>query len=113
MCEQGGEIGIGRLVVDYESGIDRNGPATRRRIDGVAMASDPAILLVHGHIVSLVQQPRRRHPGNARADDGKPQSAGFPVSRLVFHVWPPGRNGPSRLALYAYARRSRLDHRRW
>jgi hypothetical protein len=69
MLEQRGEVGVGVLVVDDETGIDRDRALRARHRNGVRMAADPPVALIDRDVVLLTEQPGRRHPGNAGTYD--------------------------------------------
>ena len=57
MFEQGRQIGIGRFIVDNETGIDAAGAVRRRDMNGVGMSTCPVIGFVERHAMALAQQP--------------------------------------------------------
>jgi len=70
MIEERHQVRVVAFVVNDEASIDRHQAAPARGVDGVGMTADPRVLLVNGDPVSLVEQPSRRHTGDAGADDG-------------------------------------------
>ena len=61
MREQGGEIGVGVLVIDNKAGIDRDAAG----IDSVAVAAKPWFGLEQRYRMAAGQQPRGGQPRNA------------------------------------------------
>jgi hypothetical protein len=70
MLEQRNEVRVGRVVEDDEAGIDWRWAETCIHHHRVRMAPEAIVLFVNDDVVLLAQQPRRRHSGYARADDG-------------------------------------------
>ena len=69
MVEERREVGIVRGIVDDEAGIDRDRALGAIDIDRVGVPAEPAVLLVERHVVAAAQQPSRREPGDAGADN--------------------------------------------
>ena len=59
MSKKRREIGIGQLVVDNESGIDRNGTLRPLHGNGVRMSPDATIAFINRDLVTLAEQPGR------------------------------------------------------
>ena len=59
MREQRLQVGIGRLVVNDEAGVDGRRPRRGRAFDGVAVAARPALRLEHRHFMPSAEQPGR------------------------------------------------------
>ncbi len=74
--QQFDKIGIGGGVVDDKAGVDGNLDPVQPNGDRVRMPAKPIGLLVNRHVVARLQEPGRRQPGYARADDGYPQAVG-------------------------------------
>lgn len=70
MLEQRGEIGIGMVVEDQETGVDRMGDAFQRHVDRIGVPAEVVARLVQGHIVPRGEQPGAGQPGNACAHHG-------------------------------------------
>ena len=68
--EQGAEPGIVAIVVDDESGVDRDRPAVDLDVDGVGMTADSCVGLEHGDLVVRVEHVGRDEARHAGADDG-------------------------------------------
>jgi hypothetical protein len=73
MVEQRREVGIGALVVDDEAGIDRHRIPARAHEHGIAVPAGSRRALVDGDVVTLGEQPGRRHPRDSGPDDGDPE----------------------------------------
>jgi hypothetical protein len=67
--EQRREVGVAAFVVDDEACIYRCETALGRTIHGIGMSADPAVFLIYGNPVTLVEKPCRRHARNAGTDD--------------------------------------------
>ena len=57
MGEQRRQVGIGRLVVDDEAGVDRDRAGAPRRLAGVGVAAEAGLGLVENDVVIPRQQP--------------------------------------------------------
>ena len=74
MVEQSGEIGIGRLVVDDEADIDRDGAAVVDDFFRVGVAAESVVGFVKNDIVIPRQRPGAGQAGYAGADHRDPLS---------------------------------------
>ncbi len=70
LLEKRGEIGIGLLVIDNESGIDMDLSMVRAERHRIGVAADAVSCFENSYIVPLRQKPGRRQTGNSRSDDG-------------------------------------------
>ncbi len=75
LLEQLAKIGIIALVEHDEAGVDRPVLALPPDARRIAVAAQPGFGLIERDVVALPQQPSRRQPGDAAADDCHPHSA--------------------------------------
>lgn len=68
--EQSGEVWIGDLVVDDETGIDPGHSGTGGHIDGVGVPTDSRVGLIDDYLIVLVQSPCRAEAGYPTSHDG-------------------------------------------
>ena len=74
MLEKRRQVGIGRLVVDDEAGIDRDRALRPLDLDRVAVSAGIVALLEQRDVMRLRQKPRRRKPRDAGSDDSNFQA---------------------------------------
>ena len=63
--------------MDDESGVDLVRLVRQVEPHGVGVAAKPVRGFEEGHLVRRCQQPRRRHPGDATANDRDPHNKPF------------------------------------
>ena len=68
--EEGGQVGIGRLVVDDEAGVHGHGSGDAHGVHRVRMAAQARLGLIQRDLVGRVEKPRAGQAGDARSDDG-------------------------------------------
>ena len=85
MVEQSGQIGIGRLVIDDEAGVDGDGPAAQRQLACIGVAAETPLAFVEGHVVIAREKPRAGEPGDAGPDYRKLLTDLSGGSRSIHH----------------------------
>ena len=71
LAEQSPQVGIRAVVVDDESGVDREpGAGGVGHVVGVCMTTEPSLGFIEGHLALLCEHVGRGQTGDAGADNG-------------------------------------------
>ena len=84
LAEETDEVWIGLLVVDDEAGVEPEGPACDRELDGIRVAAGAVVAFEELDVVRLRQRVRRAEAGDSRADHRDPHEWNAPPARLTF-----------------------------
>ena len=73
MAEQRDQVRVGRRIIDDEAHVHRHRAGAARHLDGMAVTARLRRGFIDRHLMGRVQQPGRRHPGDAGPYHRDPQ----------------------------------------